>query len=55
MSDKAKEVTVIAEIKVSCPTEAMTIKGFDAAWAYAMSLPIPVEMRFVRWARKDPK
>ncbi len=56
MSEKdKKEITVIAEIMVESPTEAMPVKGFDAAWHYALKLPMPVTVKFIGWVRKDGK
>lgn len=48
-----KEITVVAELKVSSGDQTETIRTFDKAWHRVLELPTPATMSFNQWVRKN--
>lgn len=53
MTKNDKDATVVAECTVTSPEGVEIIRTFDKAWHRALELPMPVNLQFNRFVRKD--
>lgn len=50
---KDDKITVEAQVIVTSANGVEVVKTFDRSWHRALELPVPVNINFDKWVRKD--
>jgi hypothetical protein len=55
MSDKKKEIKVVAQYRLSSSAGEEVVRTHEAAWVRLHELPRPARAQMIGWVRKDEK